>query len=58
MPRTWTFNVDCKTLPGEVVCITGSCPELGNWKVDKVRPMVAQEDNSGFGFRGFGGEKE
>ena len=23
MARSWTFNVNCKTFPGEIVCITG-----------------------------------
>ena len=54
MSRLWTFQVTCKTLPGEVVCVTGSCPELGNWKVNKIVPLEPQDT----GYAGFGGEKE
>jgi len=57
MARSWTFNVNCKTFPGEIVCITGSCPELGNWKVDKVHPLEIQDSNDSSCY-GFGGEKE
>ena len=54
MSRLWTFQVTCKTLPGEVVCVTGSCAELGNWKVNKIIPLEPQDT----GYAGFGGEKE
>ena len=54
MKRLWNFKINCKTFPGEVVCITGSCPELGNWKVDQVLPMTAQDDP----YPGYGGEVE
>ena len=56
MGRRWTFNVTCQTYPGEVVCLTGSCPDLGNWKPDQVRPLEILDDSSYGG--GFGGEKE
>ena len=45
MEREWDFYVECSTLPGEVVCVTGSCPELGNWKADDVVPMSADPDS-------------
>jgi len=32
--------VEAVTSPGEVVCLTGSCPQLGGWNPDKVVPMV------------------
>ena len=54
MKRLWNFKINCKTFPGEVVCISGSCPELGNWKVDQVLPMTAQDDP----YPGYGGEVE
>ena len=54
MSRLWTFQVTCKTLPGETVCVTGSCAELGNWKVEKLLPLEPQDT----GYAGFGGEKE
>lgn len=31
MNRQWEFSVTAKTLPGEVLAVVGSCPELGNW---------------------------
>ena len=35
----------------------GSCPELGNCKVDNVQPLEIQ-DSTDSSFGGFGGEKE
>lgn len=43
--RRWKFKVQAATGPGEVVCITGSCPELGEWDPNKVVPMVLKEAN-------------
>ena len=45
--REWNFNVRCATLPGEMVCVTGSCPQLGVWKPDKVVTMrkVREDDD-------------
>ena len=54
MTRLWTFKVNAKTFPGEVVCIVGSCPELGNWKTDQVLPMSPQDEP----YLGYGGESE
>ena len=43
--RSWTFSVRCETplLPGEVVCVTGSCSELGEWKPGGVVKMNEEE---------------
>lgn len=30
--REVEFSVSCTTNPGEVVCVVGNCPQLGNWK--------------------------
>ena len=48
--REWTFSVEVSTLPGEVVCLTGSCPELGEWKASKVVPLKVESENEGNGF--------
>ncbi len=57
--RPWTFNVECSTLPGEIVCVTGSCSELGNWKIKKVLRMeIDHSDGINSGISGFGGEQE
>ena len=37
--------------------LTGSCPELGNWKADKVKPLDIQ-DSTDSNCYGFGGERE
>ncbi|KAL0273690.1 UNVERIFIED_CONTAM: hypothetical protein PYX00_006312 [Menopon gallinae] len=38
--RAWTFRVQVETLPGEVVGVTGSVPELGEWKVSEKSKIV------------------
>ena len=58
MKRSWTFNVNCQTYPGEIVCVTGSCPELGNWKMDQVLPMTSKEDPYQLLYPRYGGEIE
>jgi hypothetical protein len=47
MDREWNFFVECSTLPGEVVCLTGSCPELGDWKVNNVVRMTSADAGKG-----------
>ena len=37
--REWTFRVEGVTAPGEIMCIVGSCDELGNWNPRRVIPM-------------------
>ena len=44
MARSWTFQVNAMTFPGEVVCVVGSCPELGTW-ID-VKPMEIKNSDS------------
>ena len=34
--REWIFQVEGETAPGEVMCIVGSCEELGEWKPERV----------------------
>lgn len=34
--RPWTFKVRAEVTSGEVVCVTGNCDTLGNWKHDEV----------------------
>lgn len=41
--RGWKFKVQVATGPGEVVCITGSCQELGQWDPNRVVPMLLKE---------------
>ncbi|XP_067001505.2 glycerophosphocholine phosphodiesterase GPCPD1 [Anabrus simplex] len=31
LKKDWRFRVQADTLPGEVLCVVGSCAELGNW---------------------------
>ena len=38
--RAWTFRVQAETTPGEVVGVTGSVPELGEWKVSGNSKIV------------------
>ena len=46
--RTWTFSVECATpRPGEVVCVSGSVPELGEWKASKVIQMEKDDSAEG-----------
>ena len=44
MDRDWSFDVECSTLPGEIVCLTGSCPELGCWGVNDLVRMKPADD--------------
>ena len=37
--REWSFRVEGVTAPGEVMCIVGSCQELGEWDPKRVVPM-------------------
>jgi hypothetical protein len=50
MEREWSFWVECSTLPGEEVCVTGSCPELGSWKADNVIRMSTESDKTSSGW--------
>lgn len=34
--RDWVFRVRAEVNSGEVVCVTGNCDTLGNWKHDHV----------------------
>ena len=43
--REWIFQVQGETAPGEVMCIVGSCEELGEWKPERVVPMTANNNN-------------
>ena len=38
--REWSFKVEGMTAPGEVMCLTGSCDELGEWNPKRVVPMT------------------
>jgi hypothetical protein len=44
--REWTFTVRGWTRPGEVVCLTGNCAALGNWKSSGVVKMTMVENDS------------
>ncbi|XP_017772131.1 PREDICTED: glycerophosphocholine phosphodiesterase GPCPD1-like [Nicrophorus vespilloides] len=45
-PRNWLFRVRVPELrPGEVVCVSGSPPELGSWAPDKVVPLQQEDDS-------------
>ncbi len=37
-----TFSVNAETKLGEVVCIVGDCPELGNWDPHKAKPLTLE----------------
>ena len=37
--REWSFRVEASTAPGEIMCIVGSCDELGDWNPKRVIPM-------------------
>ena len=37
--REWSFRVEGVTAPGEIMCVVGSCVELGEWKPEKIVPM-------------------
>ena len=44
--REWVFQVEGETAPGEVMCIVGSCEQLGEWKPERVVPMTINADNA------------
>lgn len=39
--RVWVNDI----LPGETVCVTGSCNSLGKWAPEKCKPLEQGEDN-------------
>ena len=43
--REWLFQVEGETPPGEVMCVVGSCEQLGEWKPERVVPMAMNIDN-------------
>ncbi|MGK7944336.1 MAG: alpha-amylase family glycosyl hydrolase [Microcystaceae cyanobacterium] len=38
-----------QTKPGEIVVVTGDCPELGNWDMEKAYPLEYINQNTWFG---------
>ena len=38
-----------QTQPGEIVVVTGDCPELGNWDISKAYPLEYINTNTWFG---------
>ena len=45
--RNWLFKVEAATAPGELVCLTGSCTELGSWDPNLVVPLALKEAAQG-----------
>lgn len=46
VPKEWEFRVwVAELLPGETVCVTGSCNSLGNWLPEKCKPLTAEACN-------------
>uniref|UniRef100_A0A8D8QXX9 Glycerophosphocholine phosphodiesterase GPCPD1 n=1 Tax=Cacopsylla melanoneura TaxID=428564 RepID=A0A8D8QXX9_9HEMI len=43
--KPWKFRVKAKTLPGEVLCVTGSCDELGHWMNDQALVLSNESEN-------------
>lgn len=43
--RSWVFRVRAEVAHGEVVCVTGNCDSLGNWKHDKVLVLTKEKDD-------------
>ncbi|KAI5704829.1 hypothetical protein M8J75_009235 [Diaphorina citri] len=43
--KAWKFRVEAKTLPGEVVCVTGSSNELGQWSNDHALILTHEGEN-------------
>lgn len=41
--RSWVFNARVPTEDDEVVCLIGSCPELGEWDPCKLIPLTRNE---------------
>jgi len=31
-----TFTVEAETITGQHICVSGNCPTLGNWEVNKA----------------------
>lgn len=46
--RPWTFKVRAEVTVGEVVCVTGNCDTLGDWKHDQVY-ILTKEKSEGEG---------
>lgn len=44
--RLWTFRVQAETQPGEQVGVTGSIPELGDWKVSENSKIILLSKDS------------
>ncbi|XP_014281827.1 glycerophosphocholine phosphodiesterase GPCPD1 isoform X1 [Halyomorpha halys] len=44
--RPWVFRVRAEVTRGEVVCITGNCDTLGNWKHNKVLVLTQEKDET------------
>lgn len=45
-PKEWEFRVwVADLLPGETVCVTGSCNSLGTWAPEKCQPLQHEGDN-------------
>lgn len=42
--RRWTFSVSAPTTANELVCIVGSCTELGCWDPCRIIPLTPQRD--------------
>lgn len=42
--RSWTFRLEATTLPGEVVCLTGSCEELGKWSMSRMVTLDVEKE--------------
>ncbi len=43
-PVNVTFALNYTTKPGEVICLAGDIPELGNWKNFKPGMMKSTEE--------------
>ncbi|KAL1458572.1 hypothetical protein WDU94_008710 [Cyamophila willieti] len=43
--KPWKFRVEAKTLPGEVLCVTGSCDQLGHWMNDEALVLSHEGEN-------------
>lgn len=47
-PRSWLFRARVFDLKkNEVVCVTGSVPELGSWQAEKCIPLNLEDEDSG-----------
>lgn len=43
--KPWKFQVEAKTLPGEKLCVTGNCDELGHWTIDNALVLSQENEN-------------